>query len=122
MKTLVQCPHCGTDSEVPDTGLFSCFECGRVFNVEAPAAIVARPLPPERTGRVLTDWGRQVFVVLIVLVAFPLLIFGLGGVVLAILIWVVAAIMNRRVWSCSECRSGLDRRAKTCPACRATLR
>jgi hypothetical protein len=128
MKTLVKCPHCLGDNEVPEDGLYSCCECGKVFNVsdESPVVTRARPIPLERMATIERDWGRQILVCLLVLIGIGSLVLsavaGVGGFLFAILLWVIAAILDRRSFTCSECASPASTKAKLCAACGCRFR
>ena len=47
MKTLDKCPHCHAKLEIEGSGMFSCYLCGKTFEVAEPAPI-APPIAPAQ--------------------------------------------------------------------------
>src|SRR4051794_33035855 len=112
MTTLVQCPHCATNNEVACSGINVCFNCGEEFTVQETS---------EPQGKLEHHSGLQVLVVLIVIAGLAGILLVPVGLLFTAVLWIVAALMNRRVWTCSECASSVRKSARVCPACRCRL-
>ena len=126
-QKIVECQKCGGQVDATDAGQqFTCPHCGEQVRVTVS---IPRALPPLAAQPILSDArikrniGREICTALGLFVGLGLLIATVvfpPAFLLGIVILLVASILSRRIYNCSECGSVLvHSRVKICAACHA---